>query len=200
MIRLMQRATLSFLPFISLLVIWSLVINPVFAATSTWIGGNGNWSDPANWSGGVVPQSRNDIAVFPNAPYPRTVYLNSGSIEIGEVRFDSAMTYLLFSSGGSGSLFFPPAGDGTIRVQQGNHIIAAPIDLQKTITFDIATDSSLIVSSPNNLLRGSGGITKTGEGDLYLLTPNEHKGKTAINGGTLFVAHDLAFGTSKLEL
>lgn len=39
MIRLMQRATLSFLPFISLLVIWSLVINPVFAATSTWIGG-----------------------------------------------------------------------------------------------------------------------------------------------------------------
>lgn len=199
MFRPMQRATLSVLTLLTLLVIWSLVINPVFAATSTWIGGNGNWNDPANWSGGIVPQTRNDIAVFPNAPYPRTVTLNSGAIEIGEVRFDSNMSYWLFS-GGSGSLYFPPAGAGTIRTIRGNHIIGAPIDLQKVIAFDIATDSSLIIASPNNLLRGSGGITKTGEGDLYLLTPNEHRGKTAINGGAIIVTDDQAFGTSKLEL
>ncbi|WP_322496861.1 putative Ig domain-containing protein [Chloroflexus sp.] len=193
----MQRATLSLLPIITLLVIWSLVINPVFAATSTWIGGNGNWNDPANWSGGIVPQSRNDIAVFPNAPSPRTINLNSGAIEIGEVRFDSAMTYWLL---GSGSLYFPPAGAGTIRTLRGNHIIGASIDLQKVIAFDTAADSSLIIASPNNLLRGSGGIIKTGEGELYLLTPNEHKGTTTISGGAIFVANDQAFGTSKLKL
>ncbi len=197
MTRPMQRATLSLLPIITLLVIWSLVINPVFAATSTWIGGNGNWNDPANWSGGIVPQTRNDIAVFPNAPYPRTINLTSGAIEIGEVRFDSDMTYWLL---GSGSLYFPPAGAGTIRTLRGNHIIGASIDLQKVIAFDTAADSSLIIASPNNLLRGSGGITKTGDGALYLLTPNEHKGKTAISGGAIIVADDQAFGTSKLEL
>ncbi|MGB9739829.1 hypothetical protein [Chloroflexus sp.] len=134
-----------------------------------------------------MQQTRNDTAVFPNAPYPRTVILNSSSIEISEVRFDSDMTYWLF---GSGSLYFPPAGLGSIRALRGNHIIGVPIDLQKDITFDIAANNSLTVLSPNNLLRGSGGITKTGAGDLYLLTPNEHRGKTIINNGSVIIADD----------
>ncbi len=192
------RAMLSLMPVVSLLVIWSLTTLPALAASSTWIGGNGHWNDPANWSNGV-PQSRNDVAIFPNAPVPRAVNLTS-TIEIGEVRFDSAMPYSLVSSGGTGSLYFPPASAGTIRVLQGNHIIFATIDLQKTVSFDIAANSSLLIYNPNNLLRGSGGITKTGEGDLYLLTANEHRGKTIINGGALIFAHDQAFGTSKLDL
>ncbi|MGB9739830.1 MAG: hypothetical protein ACP5UR_16270 [Chloroflexus sp.] len=40
--RPMKRAMLSALTTITLLVIWSLISRPVFAATSTWIGGNGN--------------------------------------------------------------------------------------------------------------------------------------------------------------
>ena len=144
-----------------------------------------------------MQQTRNDTAVFPNAPYPRTVILNSSSIEISEVRFDNDMTYWLF---GSGSLYFPPAGLGSIHALRGNHIIGVPIDLQKDITFDIAANNSLTVLSPNNLLRGSGGITKTGAGDLYLLTPNEHRGKTIINNGSVIIADDQVFGTSKLEL
>ncbi|MBO9313271.1 MAG: benzoate transporter, partial [Chloroflexus sp.] len=192
------QATLSLVPIVSLLVIWSLTTLPALAASSTWIGGNGNWNDPANWSNGV-PQSRNDVAIFPNAPFLRAVNLNS-MIEIGEVRFDSAMSYSLMSSGGTGSLYFHPASDGIIRVLRGNHNIFATIDLQKTVSFDIAANSSLLIYNPNNLLRGSGGITKTGEGDLYLLTANEHRGKTIINGGALIFAHDQAFGTSKLDL
>jgi autotransporter-associated beta strand protein len=192
------RAMLSLMPVVSLLVIWSLTTLPVLAASSTWIGGNGDWNDPANWSNGV-PQSRNDVAIFPNAPFLRAVNLNS-TIEIGEVRFDSAMSYSLMSSGGTGSLYFHPASDGIIRVLRGNHNIFATIDLQKTVSFDIAANSSLLIYNPNNLLRGSGGITKTGEGDLYLLTANEHRGKTIINGGGLMFAHDQAFGTSKLDL
>lgn len=85
--RPVKRATLSALTTITLLVIWSLISRPVFAATSTWIGNNGNWNDPTNWDG-TVPQSRNDIAVFPEAPNPRAIELSS-TIEIGEVRFDS---------------------------------------------------------------------------------------------------------------
>ncbi len=192
------RAMLSLMPVVSLLVIWSLTTLPALAASSTWIGGNGDWNDPANWSNGV-PQSRNDVAIFPNAPFLRAVNLNS-MIEIGEVRFDSAMSYSLMSSGGTGSLYFHPASDGIIRVLRGNHNIFATIDLQKTVSFDIAANSSLLIYNPNNLLRGSGGITKTGEGDLYLLTANEHQGKTIINGGALIFAHDQAFGTSKLDL
>ena len=37
-------------------------------STSVWQGtdspGNPNWSDPANWQGGFVPESKNDIT-FP---------------------------------------------------------------------------------------------------------------------------------------
>ena len=192
------QATLSLVPIVSLLVIWSLTTLPALAASSTWIGGNGNWNDPANWSNGV-PQSRNDVAIFPNASSPRIVTIDGSRIEIGEIRFDSFNTYYLNDSNG-GSLFFPPSGTGTIRVLRGYHIINAEIELQKTVSFEVATSSALIVASPNNLLRGSGGITKTGEGDLYLLTANEHRGKTIINGGALIFAHDQAFGTSKLDL
>ncbi|WP_232218977.1 benzoate transporter [Chloroflexus sp. Y-396-1] len=192
------RAMLSLMPVVSLLVIWSLTTLPALAASSTWIGGNGDWNDPANWSNGV-PQSRNDVAIFPNASSPRIVTINGSRIEIGEIRFDSFNTYYLNDSNG-GSLFFPPSGTGTIRVLKGYHIINAEIELQKTVSFEVTTSSALFVASPNNLLRGSGGITKTGEGDLYLLTANEHQGKTIINGGALIFAHDQAFGTSKLDL
>ncbi|MGQ9611793.1 MAG: beta strand repeat-containing protein, partial [Chloroflexus sp.] len=195
--RPIPRALLSTLAVI-LLLIWSLVFSPVFAATSTWIGGNGSWSDPTKWSGGV-PSSRHDVAVFPYTSTPRIISVDSESIEIGEIRFESFVSYSLLPDG-AGSLYFPPAGAGAIRALSGNHIIAAPIELQKTILFDVAAYSRLFVVSPNNLLRGSGGITKTGEGELYLLAANEHRGRTTINGGAIVIAHDQAFGTSKLEL
>lgn len=170
MARPMQRALSSFLTMIAMLVIWSLAIVPVLAASSTWNADSGNWNDSANWSNGV-PQDRNDIAIFPEAPAPRVITLPSGQVEIGEIRFDSSIPYTLT---GSGSIFFPPAGAGTIRVLKGYHSIEATIDLQKTVSFDIAANSGLSLISPNNLLRGSGGITKTGEGELTLLAPNEH--------------------------
>jgi len=38
----------------------------IFAASGTWIGGTGNWSDSGNWAGGIIPNGATDDAYFTN--------------------------------------------------------------------------------------------------------------------------------------
>jgi len=39
----------------------------LFAASGTWIGGSGNWSDTANWDSGIIANGANELAVFSNS-------------------------------------------------------------------------------------------------------------------------------------
>lgn len=57
---------LSCAPLIRSLILASLLPHFLFAASGTWIGGSGNWSDPANWEGGIVADGTDQLAVFSN--------------------------------------------------------------------------------------------------------------------------------------
>ena len=56
----------------------ALILSPaLFAVEATWIGGaSGVWSDPANWSTGVVPGTQDEVLIDSNAGQESTVVLD----------------------------------------------------------------------------------------------------------------------------
>src|SRR5438132_1223245 len=62
---------------------------PALAATKTWVGGDGNWSSGANWSGGTHPNPGDDL-IFPvgtghmtTNDFPDGTFFNSILIDAG---------------------------------------------------------------------------------------------------------------------
>jgi hypothetical protein len=57
----------------------------VSAATLTWIGGNGNWNQASNWSGGTIPSLSDDVIIGSGheVDIPSNFWAFARSIEIG---------------------------------------------------------------------------------------------------------------------
>jgi autotransporter-associated beta strand protein len=74
----------------------------------------------------------------------------------------------------------------TLWNESGNSAVIGPIVLTNGIgTFNIG-GTSLAVS--NNIVSGPGGLTKIGNGTLYLRDPNTYTGPTLVSNGTLALA------------
>src|SRR5689334_19201535 len=85
------------------------------AASGTWsVNASGNWSDPLNWTGGIIADGAGSAATFSlNITAARTVTLDSsrsiGTINIG----DTASTYVGFTIDNSGGSVLTLDNNGT---------------------------------------------------------------------------------------
>lgn len=184
---------------------------------STWIAaGNGTWTDPANWSGGV-PGGPGADATFSFA-------LNGGSILVGIPDFSSITlsTLNITLTGTSnliikGSLTDGGTGNGTLIFDGG--VTSAQVTITNTSAtgdFDISSVSGLVVqfASDTNFnvvnasglarlsvsISGDGKLFKTGAGTLELNATNSFTGGMALQNGILQASGDAALGTGQISL
>ncbi|MBC8105492.1 MAG: PEP-CTERM sorting domain-containing protein, partial [Anaerolineae bacterium] len=156
------------------------VVIPVSA--STWnVNGDGNWSNAANWQGGV-PNAVGAGAVFgtiSNAPHTVTV---DGPQTVGTITFDNTNAYTI---GGANTVTLDvSAGSAGINVLNGSHTISAPLTLNKNTTFTVTpATSTLSVTGAMNASTVS--ITKAGAGTVVFA--NVRAAGLSIGAGTVAI-------------
>ena len=158
--------------------------------------GTGLWSNPSNWTGGVLPENGDKVARFRGAG-GGTVTVD-GSVTIEEIAFDNAAgNYTLAAAPGQAMTLTSANGAASqclVNVIHGSHTIASPLVLASPgnlIAVSNASDTLTISGS----VSGSGGLAKTGSGLVVLSGNNSYTGATTISGGTLAIGNGGASAT-----
>ncbi|MBI3421978.1 MAG: SBBP repeat-containing protein [Acidobacteria bacterium] len=165
------------------------------AGTKTWLAGSGTWQTAANWSGGTLPVSTDDVCI----PSGVTVTLSSG-------------TYTINSLGSNGSLVFSAGGltvtnsfnsDGAVTLNGGTLTLNNTSIINNTFTLSsgtLAGTGGLAVAglttwsggtmSGSGVTDATGGLVLSGGGKSL-------SGRTLNNVGlATWTAGDLNFGSS----
>ena len=143
-----------------------------------WNGVSGNlWSEPSNWSTGVVP-GNGDNVIFDQTALNYTVELD-GDRTIDDIQFASAVQYDLdlIADVGVNTLSLQ---SGDITVNSGSHTINSNVAL-------LANGEWFLTGNLNvaGAISGVGDLIKNGIGTLILNGANTHSGLTQINTGKI---------------
>ncbi|MEZ5384027.1 MAG: autotransporter-associated beta strand repeat-containing protein [Prosthecobacter sp.] len=185
--------------------------------TTYWDGNTGgsgsSWATSANWNGDVIPPNAADSHVViddRNGTGTISTLSISASRTLGTITFDNVNAKL--SSTLNVDTNFSGTSDRTLTLHGG-------IVLQNTdtsvifrgnngaLTISLAADN-VFSTSAESLLRindevvvtGSGKITKTGSGTLYIEGGSTYAGGTDIESGTVQVGRSAALGTGDVKL
>ena len=135
----------------------TLTFSAATAASSTWTGGDGNWTDTANWAGTTMAQGIAQAATI-NGGTAVNITMDANR-SVGSLSFSGADHTI---SSGSGKLALNvTSGAPTISVETGR----------------TATISATVV--------GVDGLTKSSAGALTLSGANTYTGATTISAGSL---------------
>ena len=182
------------------------VIDLVIAGVTNgqWcVNSGGTWNTATNWTGGGVPASGQDTALFGTV-------LTGGT---ANVTLDSSRSLagLAFSTTGANSYVISPSGTSTLTLASntgtatlsdsgGNHTIAAPVTLGSSLGVTVAGGSTLTVSGAIGATYGGAALSLSGGGTLVLSGSNTYGGLTTIAAGTLQSANAAALQNSTVVL
>jgi autotransporter-associated beta strand protein len=158
--------------------------------SGTWITDSGtagaSWSNPANWSGNVVPDGGGN-ASFVTLPTfttgPVTILQDLSNVTLSNITFDSFITYLIQ----------PPAVGGPQTIT-----LAGPATIN-TVQPSINTLNTTVFGHQMRIgIAGNSGLTKTGPGTLTLWNGSTFSGDVNINGGIVVARQfgDSVFGAA----
>jgi hypothetical protein len=147
---------------------------------------SGNWSAPANWAAGVIPQNAADTATFGSGTTgPTTVTIDS-NWTVGNINFDDTNSYTLLSQPGGTLTLDNGANAANIIDSLGSHTIAAPLILNSDLAVTVANAADVLtIAAP---LSGTHGLTLCGPGTLRLADGNTTTTLTSLtikSGATL---------------
>ena len=156
------------------------------ADSGTWMAtAGGDWSNTANWNGGIVASNSGYTAAF-NAGVG-TINNDLSELTLAGLQFLGG-AYTL--SGNAVTLDAP----GSISVA-GTQTVATALSLSGTTTVSVASAQALIASGA---ISGNGGLQLYG-GRTVLSHANAYAGPTVLVTGTLEVASVDALGTSSAD-
>ncbi len=147
-----------------------------FLVPSIWnVDAGGDWGQDANWLARLIPDTNQETAILGNKiTAPRSI-TNTQTRTLRTLEFDSPHAYTI--SGGGWITLQAATGDARLEVQQGEHTIAAGVNLADTTQLIVAADASLLLASTTQLSGHS--LTKTGPGTLIW------NGSPTSNGGSV---------------
>jgi autotransporter-associated beta strand protein len=169
-----------------------LPVSGVRAQTAFWRGDFfDSWSVPTNWSTGVVPNATTDTAAFDALSNGRAVILdlnvNLSSIDASDPQSTSFLTSTDDQGNELGSII---TLNGPATVNAANQAPDVP---------DFVFGAGGFVNpgfEVGAVVAGSAGLTKTGNGNIYLSRDNTYTGNTVVNGGRLTIETDASLGNS----
>lgn len=143
-------------------------------ASGNWaVNASGDWSQAANWSGGIIANGVDKTATFASdITAPRFVNQNS-SRSIGNLVFSDAAP-------GSAGAWFITNQLMTLAVSNGTPAIVV----------------SNVTATISSVLDGTQGLNKQGDGTLVLAGINDYPGNTTVSAGALRVASAAALGAT----
>jgi hypothetical protein len=146
-----------------------------------WIhDGDGTWSDPANWDGGI-PDAPDAIANFLGAiTSPRTITLD-GHRTVGSITFNNPQSYTIAHGVGGSLTLGQNGGVASLTTDSGAHFINAKVIFAATTSIDLAAGSSLGLGNGIEIST-SQTVIKSGPGLLSIDGPQSHQG-----GANLFI-------------
>ncbi len=161
-----------------------LVVSVGNAGTSggTWTyNGSGSWGTGSNWSGGLLPSSGTVTLGSPSGPVTVTL---DGYRTAGALVFNGANGYTL-SQGSGGALTLGTTAGGSITVNNGSHIISAPLQMAGNLSIGVASGAALTLSGAVSESATGTSFTFNGPGTLNYSAVGTFTGNTRVNGGTL---------------
>ncbi len=180
--------------------------------TRTWDGGGATnlWSNPTNWVGDVAPNNGDDL-VFPNGALRRTnvndfaagFTINSISIVDGGYKMTGGNAQRLLA----GISAAPTNGPITVDMplvlgqaqtfsQEGPNTfsVAAAVDLGASLL--TISNQGPVSWAVQAVLSGTGGLVKTGAGELVFFATNTFSGPVTVAQGTLRVRRATGLGNT----
>ena len=145
----------------------TLTFSAVTAGSGTWTGGDGNWTDSANWAGSTVAEGIGQAATI-NGGAAVNITMDTNR-SVGSLSFSGADHTL---SSGSGKL--------ALNVVSGSPTISVAATRTATIGATVV---------------GIDGLAKSGDGNLTLTGANTFTGTTTISGGTVQVGNGGSTGS-----
>ena len=184
----MHRRSASLILFlVTAVALLSVGASSAAAADFVWTGAglNGNWSNPANWTGNAAPESGDDL-FFPNSPmrsetvndYSATTRFNSITISSGEYSFEGnpvTLTYGITADQVAGTVTFSP----NVDMPSGGWLTA------------VSSSGTLALSGT---VSGTLLFRKSGAGDLRLDGTNTFGANLEIQAGRVVITSDGALG------
>jgi fibronectin-binding autotransporter adhesin len=157
----------------------------VSTAPNQWKDLNGSWNSTSNWTDGMIPNGTGAVATFGTIATTNRAVTVDSPVTVGALAFNSSHTYTV--SGGTIEMKVT-SGSAAINVLGGSHEISAPLTLTNTTVVTVTSGTSaLSVSGP---IGGTGGLTKSGSGQVILSHANTFGGSVAVSAGTLEVKHE----------
>ena len=162
------------------------------AAGQTWnLNANGSWGTAANWSPASAPNAVDATANLGAViTAPRVVTL-SVPVTIGTLNVSGNQAYTV--SGANTLTFDVSSGTAALNVTgTAANTISSPIALNDSLALDQRSSGTLTLAG---VVSGSGSISKSGGGTVFLLGANIYTGTTTISAGTLSVGAGGTTGT-----
>jgi autotransporter-associated beta strand protein len=188
----------------------ALLVNQATAGTHTWVGGGtgsdtNRWSSVINWTGGG-PTSPNADVIISGTTNTTSMHAGTLSYTIRSLTFDAtadgfsqlALSSAFTAGATSRNLTFSASsGNATLTVDAGatgnKEILRTGTlfsDVNLTSSLDVIHNGSgTFTFGGQTIIKGLGGINKSGTGTLLLAGSNTYTGATTITAGTLFLGH-----------
>ncbi|MBI1338501.1 MAG: hypothetical protein GC164_16280 [Phycisphaera sp.] len=176
--------TLTTLSACTVLIMALMGDSSVFAATATWLGTSGAWSNGGIWSGGSPADGTDSTANFTgvNISADQTITLNDIGRTIGNITFTDLTT-------ASNNLTI--SGSNILTLDRTGVNVTKPV-------IDVTQSGRTLTISAQ--ISGDDGLQKNGAGALVLSGNNLYSGGTTISAGTVTVGHNNAFGTGTITV
>jgi autotransporter-associated beta strand protein len=132
--------------------------------TASWnVNADGNWSLGTNWTGGTAPNGVDHSATFGSVITAAHVVTVDAPQTVGTVIFDN--TTAGYTIAGTSTLTLDVStGQAAITVNNGSHVISAPIVLNDNTTITSATGTGVAITG--NVTGTGRTITKAGAGTV----------------------------------
>ncbi len=188
----------------------------VNSPTVTWTGAtNGVWdTSTPNWTPAPLTYANGNTVIFDDTGSNTGNMTISGSVAPFSTTFNNttlktySITGVIAGAGG-----ITKTGDGTVILAGANTFTGTVsntgggtlqfgdgVTNNGAVSNNITNDATLVFANPNaqtygSVISGSGGLVKSGAGNLTLTSAQTYNGDTVINGGTLQVNVGSAPGT-----